>query len=316
MTLTQIEYVLAVDRFRHFGQAADFCHVAQPTLSLQLQKLEDDLGLILFDRLQKPIVPTPDGVHFIEQAKIVIKEQQKLLQISKTKKGHVSGEFRLGIIPTVSTYILPQIVSRIAKAYPELHLFIEELKTESIIHGIKSDSLDGAILATPTHQQGFKEHALYYEPFYIYLSKNHFLLQKKTITADDIDPTQLWLLQDGNCFKDQVVNFCSLSEEKNAIFNNIHFQSGSLETLKYIVQKNNGYTLIPGMMLNFMSESEKKNSVRAFKYPLPTREISFIYRRDHWKLDIIDAIKKTIYEIIPEDMKIFNSKKHLRLEYC
>lgn len=314
-TVVQLEYVLAVDKYKHFGKAASSCHVAQPTLSLQIQKLEDELGIILFDRIQKPIVTTPEGEQFISQAKIVLREHQKLIQISKTQRGEVSGEFKLGIIPTVSTYILPLIVSQFSKKYPHVRLFIEELKTDTIISEMREDRIDGAILATPTHSQGLKEHPLYYEPFYLYLSKNHPLLGKKILTASDIDSHQLWMLQDGNCFKDQVANYCSILSS-SPLNNSIHFQSGSLETLKHIVQKNSGYTMVPAMMTEYFSQSEKKNFIRKFKEPLPTREISFVYRRDHWKLDIIDCLKQAVLQVIPEEMKIYDKKKHLRLEYC
>ncbi|MBY0315045.1 MAG: LysR family transcriptional regulator [Bdellovibrionales bacterium] len=314
-TLAQIEYVLAVDKYRHFGKAAEACRVAQPTLSLQIQKLEDELGIIVFDRVQKPIVPTPEGAMFIEQAKVVLKEHQKLIQVSKTHKGEVSGEFHLGIIPTVSTYIIPLIVSKIAAKYPLVSLFIEELKTATILEDLKADRIDGAILATPTHVQGLKEHPLYYEPFYLYLSKNHPLLKKKIITDKDIDQSQLWMLQDGNCFKDQVANYCSLPDTETPVLANIHFQSGSLETLKHVVQKNSGYTMIPAMMADYFS-SEDKKYIREFKTPSPTREISFVYRRDHWKIDVIDAIKKTVLEVVPNEMKAFDKKQYMRLDFC
>lgn len=315
-TLVQIEYVLAVDKFRHFGKAAKACQVAQPTLSLQIKKLEEELGIVIFDRVQKPIISTPEGVRLIEQAHIVINEHNKLIQTARANSREICGEFRLGIIPTVSTFLLPLVVSSIANNFPFVSLVIEELKTETICDDINNDRLDGAIIATPTHIQGLKECPLYYEPFYLYLSKNHPLLEKKLISKKDINKSQLWMLKDGNCLKDQIANYCSLPLITSTVLKNIHFQSGSLDLLKYFVQKNSGYTMIPALMLEYLSETEKENSIREFKMPWPSREISFVYRRDHWKIAVIEALKKTVYEIIPENMRKFDPKKHLVLEFC
>ena len=302
VSITQLEYVIAVEKYRHFGKAAQAVHISQPTLSQQIQKLEDDLGIILFDRLQKPIIPTEEGARFIEQAKLVLREHQKLIHLATDRAAGVSGKFRLGIIPTVAGQLLPLFLSEFSKRYPRVDLFIEELKTDTIIEELKNDQIDGAILATPLHSAGLKEHPLYYEPFYLYLSEDHALLKKSALTAQDLDENEMWLLQDGHCFKSQVAHFCSLDHRNDSVFKNIHFQSGSLDVLKTIVKNNKGYTMIPALMVSELSATEIKNHVRPFKNPVPTREISFVYRRDHWKLDLIKAIENCIRDQLPDEV--------------
>ena len=299
-SLTQLEYVIAVDQHRHFGKAAKAVHISQPTLSQQIQKLEDELGLIIFDRLQKPIIPTEEGQRFITQARNVIKEHQKLLHIAAKKPTGVSGKFRLGIIPTVASHLLPLFIGNFSKKYPNVDLYIEEMKTDTIIQDLKNDRIDGAILATPLEEPSLKEHPLYYEPFYLYLSENHPLLSRPTLTSQDLDENEMWLLQDGHCFKSQMAHFCSLNVEHDTVFKNIHFQSGSLDALRALVKNNRGYTMIPELMVESLSDAEIRKQVRAFKSPIPTREISFVYRRDHWKLDIIRALEDCVSESLPE----------------
>lgn len=314
-TLTQLEYVLAVDKYRHFGKASQACAISQPTLSQQIQKLEDELNIILFDRIQKPIIPTEEGVRFIEQCKIVIREHQKLIHLTKKEHG-VSGEFRLGIIPTLASSLIPLFIRQFSKTYPQVQLFIEELKTESILNDLKNDALDGALLATPLHQPGLKEHPLFYEPFLLYLSLGHPLLKKDFLTEKDLEDHEMWMLQDGNCFKNQVAQFCSISVDQDTVLQNVHFQSGSLETLKNIVRGNPGYTMIPALMTIQMSTAEKRNHLRPFRNPVPTREISFVYRRDHWKLEMIRAIEESILAALPGEVSLQRAKEHLVLEHC
>lgn len=315
-TLTQLEYVLAVEKNRHFGKAAKACHVSQPTLSQQIQKLEDDLNIVIFDRLQKPVIPTEEGARFVEQAKVVIQEHQRLLHYTKSSVEGVSGEFRLAIIPTISSFLIPNFIEDFSKNFPKVELFVEEYKTETILNELKHDRIDGAILATPTGETGFKEHPLYYEPMFVYAAANHPLLKKSKINPKDMDASELWLLKDGNCFKDQVASYCSISPTADTVFSNIHFQSGNLEVLKNIVFHTKGYTLIPAMMMQFMSKSEIEKHVRPFSGPAPVREVSFVYRRDHWKLDIIRGIKETVLKNLPNQVFRQKTKDHLVLEIC
>lgn len=301
-SLTQIEYIVAVEKLRHFGKAAKACHISQPTLSMQIQKVEEELNFPIFDRLQKPVLPTEKGRRFIEQAKVLLHEHQKLLQISKQDENTVSGEFRLGIIPTLTPYVIPLFIEEFSKRYPRVQLTIDELKTDSIVQALREDRLDAGILATPLHEEGLKEKPLFYEPFLLYLSPGHPLLKKKAITQDDLDGNEMWLLQDGHCFRNQMIRFCSLNK-KQGIFKNIHFEGGNLETLKQIVKNSRGYTLIPWLLGLTLSPAERQNHVREFEKPIPTREISLIYRRNQWKLDILQALEKTLLEKTPAELR-------------
>lgn len=302
-TWIQLQYALAVDKHRHFGKASQACRVTQPTLSQQLQKLEDELGVILFDRMKKPILPTPEGERFLEQARVVMREQEKLLDIAKlSNTGAVSGDFRLAVIPTVASDLLPLILKPFATAFPHVRLFIEEMKTETILEELAGDRLDSAILATPIEGMDFKIHPLYYEPFFAYFSSGHKLLKQTSISRSDLNASEMWLLQDGHCFKDQVVNFCALPGAGDVALGNIRFQSGSLDTLKRLVQNSSGYTMIPALMAAGLRKPERDAHVRPFRHPVPVREISLIYRRDHWKLGIIRAIEDTVRKNLPDDI--------------
>ncbi len=297
-TITQLEYIVTVERLRHFGQAAKTCHVSQPSLSMQIQKVEDEVGFSIFDRLKKPVLPTPKGERFIAQAKLLLNEYKKLLNVSQREQGVISGEFRLGIIPTVAPYLLPHFIGQLSAAYPKLNLKIDELNTESILRGLRSDQLDAGILATPLHETGLIEKPLYYETFHLYVSSSHKLAQRKRIREDDLDGSEMWLLQDGHCLRNQIIKFCSLKSE-SGVFKNIQFEGGNLETLRYLVKSSVGYTLLPQLFINTFSGAERSAHVRDFESPAPTREISLIYRRDEWKSDILDAIEKTIGQHLP-----------------
>ncbi len=315
-TLTQLEYALAVEKHKHFGKAARACHVSQPTLSMQIQKLEDELEIVLFDRIQKPVIATTKGREILEQAKQIIREHEKLMHIAKKDTDIISGDFRLAIIPTVASSLIPIFAHEFAKHFPQVNLYLEEFKTETILEELRNDRLDGAIMATPLKEEGLKEHPLYYEPFLLYISQEHPLLRKKLIREEDLDGSELWLLKDGNCFRDQVVRFCSILPEHDTVLRNVHFQGGSLETLKNIVQKSKGYTLIPSLMTNFLSREETDKHVRAFHSPVPTREISLVYRRDHWKIQIIQAIEELVKAVVPPQMKEKSAKNQMILEFC
>lgn len=301
VSLTQLEYALAVEKHRHFGKASAACNVTQPTLSQQLQKLEDEIGLVLFDRLKKPILPTPEGKAFLDQARTVLREHQKLLHVSKQRvQGQLSGDFRLAIIPTVASDLLPRFIKPFAQAHTGVQLQIEEMKTETILSELHNDKLDGAILATPIEGSDFKVHPLYYEPFFAYFSPGHPLLKKSSIYRTDLEPSEMWLLQEGHCFKDQVLSFCSFPQGAESSHQNVQFRSGSLDTLKRLVSSSHGFTLIPAMMALGLDRKEYQAHVRPFRAPVPVREISFIYRRDHWKLEMIRALEAAVVESLPE----------------
>lgn len=300
-TLTQLEYIIAVDKFRHFGQAAKSCNVSQPSLSMQIQKVEDLLGITIFDRDKKPVLPTAAGEHFIQQAKAILREHKKLLDISKVELNEISGNFQLGIIPTLAPYVLPLFIKEFSEKYPKVDLHIDELKTEDIIERLNRDQLDAGLLATPLDESGIKEEVLFYEPFYLYASKDSPLANKKKIKESDLDKDSTWLLQDGHCFKNQVINVCSL-QDVGRVFPNIYFEGGNLETLRYIIKNSKGYTLLPSLFVDSLPKAERDKYVKPFLPPIPTREVSLVYRRSHWKLNIIQALAELIKAKIPKEL--------------
>lgn len=307
-SLTQIEYIVAVDKHKHFGKAADDCHVTQPTLSMQIQKVEEEIGYPLFDRLKKPIVATAKGQRFISQAKVLLFEHHKLMDLSRQQGAELSGDLRLGVIPTVAPYLLPLFIESFSKQFPKIQLVVDELKTETIIKMLKEDQLDAGILATPLHEAGLKERPIYYEPFYLYVSKSHPLNARKRIKEDDLQGHDMWLLADGHCFRQQIVRYCSLKVDEG-VFPNVQFEGGNIDTLRNIIRKSQGYTLVPALFVESLSEAEKRDYVRPFESPVPTREVSLIYRRDQWKSDILDALEQGVRKKLPPDLQEYDAKR-------
>ena len=302
MTLTQLEYVVAVDKHRHFGKAAKACFVTQPTLSMQLQKLEQDLDLIIFDRSKNPIVPTLEGEGIIKQAKIVIREHARIMDIVRSGKEHISGHFKLGVIPTLAPYILPLFLTRFCSKFPGVRLIVEECKTEDIVKYLEDDSLDAGLLVTPLHEDSLIERVLFYEPFYLFAGPNHPILGKKKIKQDELNLDELWLLNKGNCFRDQVLNICTETTSGQVENERVKFESGNFETLKNMVLAGSGYTILPHLAVKQLS-AQRKKLVREFATPVPTREISLVHGRSFQKERIIEALEKEIISIVPKELK-------------
>lgn len=300
MTLTQLEYVLAVHQHKHFGKAAESCFVTQPTLSMQLQKLEDELQITIFDRSKSPISETEEGHLVIEQAQRIIKEQKRMFSLIDETKAELTGNFKIGVIPTLSPYLIPLFIQSFTKRYSKLNLEIIETKTEDIIDMLKKDELDAALLATPLHEKNILERVLYYEPFYLFTSNKHPFYKKSKIKEEELDINDIWLLNKGNCFRDQVLNICQQKTE--SIKNPINFESGNFETLKNLVLKGSGYTILPHMAVKQLSANHKK-LVRPFKSPTPTREISIVYSKDCLKHKAIDALEEEILGALPDDLR-------------
>ncbi len=300
MTISQLEYILAVDKYRNFGKAAEACCVTQPTLSMQIQKLEEDLGIVIFDRSKKPILPTEVGEKIINQAKFVIRDYNKIKNIVLESKDKIVGDFKLAVIPTLAPYIIPIFAKNFAEQYKDVNLIIEEYKTEDIIDYLNEDRIDAALLVTPLHVESIEEKVLYYEPFYLFVSAHHKLSSKEFIHQDELDLEDIWLLNKGNCFRDQVLNICSEKIEQQALNENLKFESGSFETLKNMVLKHSGYTILPKMAVSQLSNNQV-GFVRKFENPVPSREISLVYSRKIYKKCIIDAIQDSITHSLPEE---------------
>lgn len=294
MTITQLKYVLAVAQYQNFTKAADHVFVTQPTLSMQIQKLEDELDIQIFDRSKKPIELTDAGKKIVSQARNIVNESDRIQDIVDQEKGFIGGEFKIGVIPTVMPTLLPMFLKSFVNRYPKVKLLIEELTTERIIEALKEGSIDAAIAATPLNNENIKERVLYYEPFVAY-GPRFATAEKGKLGVDDIHVDELLLLEDGHCFKDSVLNLCRSS--RNLQGEQFMLQSGSFETLIKLADEGLGMTLLP--YLNTLDIQERKqDNLRAFKDPSPAREVSLIFHRSGLKMQIIDALHSVITGVV------------------
>lgn len=301
-TITQLEYLLAVDQERHFGKAAKECFVSQPSLSAQIQKLEETLGVIIFDRSKKPILATEAGKEIIEQAKVVIREHKKIQILADLKSSEPKGKFELAVIPSLATYLIPLFIGGFAQKYPHVDLKINEYKTEDIVKMLNNDEIDAGLLVTPLDDERLIERHLFYEPFFCFLNQNHQLCHKTELSGADLTAGDLWLLAEGHCFRDQVLKVCS-SDEKQRVLPNVRFESGSLDTLIKLVKANSGFTLLPQLAVNELSQNEISVHIKRFKDPIPTREVSLVYSRSFLKEKIIQALEETILDNLPPQVR-------------
>jgi LysR family hydrogen peroxide-inducible transcriptional activator len=295
MTITQLQYVLAVAEHQNFTLAAEKCFVTQPTLSMQIQKIEEELNILIFDRSKKPIQLTAIGQKIVEQAKNIVNEAGKIKDIVEFQKGFIGGEFRLGIIPTVMPTLLPMFLNNFINKYPKIKLNIEELSTSEIITKLKNGHLDAAIAATPLEDEKIKEIVLYYEPFVAYVPTNFSISNKTEIEVSDLNLDEILLLQDGHCFRDGILNLCKNQEIITR--NSFQLESGSFETLIKLSDEGLGTTLLPYLHTLDLNEKDK-SKLRQFKEPKPAREVSLIYPKSELKIHIIDALRNTISGVV------------------
>ncbi|MFI5136963.1 MAG: LysR substrate-binding domain-containing protein [Sphingobacteriales bacterium] len=307
MTITQLEYIVAVDTYRSFVAAAEKCFVTQPTLSMQVQKLEDTLGVKLFDRSKQPVTPTEIGIEIISQARILLGESEKIKEIITDRQKELSGELKVGIIPTVAPYILPKILHGFIEKYPQVKLIVSEQTTELIIQQLKLGLIDCGILSTPLNESSLTELPVFYENFVAYVSKNSKLSKKKSITPDDIDMEEIWILNEGHCMREQVLNICQRRKSTQG-FKHFEYNTGSVETLKRMVDQNNGATILPELALVDLNDKQL-DKVRYFKSPEPAREVSIVIQRNFLKRRMIEALKNEILEFLPKRMKSKKKKE-------
>ena len=300
MTLVQLEYIVAVDTYRSFVIAADKCFITQPTLSMQIQKLEEFLNVKIFDRSKQPVVPTEIGAQIIAQARTVLQENLKIKELINSQQKDIVGELKIGIIPTIAPYLLPEVIAAMLEKYPDLKLLIWEYTTEDIIHHLKTGVIDCGILATPLVDQAIIETPLYYENFVSYISKNSKLYKKKTIDAEDLADENIWLLNEGHCMRTQVLNICRST--KNNRLQSLTYNTGSVETLIRMVDVNDGATLLPELAIKELN-IKQLNKVRYFKSPEPVREISLVTHKNFVKKRMLNALLDEILTIIPKAMK-------------
>ncbi len=305
MTITQLYYVLAVAEHQNFTKAAEKCFVTQPTLSMQIQKLEDELDILIFDRSKKPIELTEVGKKIVNQAKNIVNESYRIQDIVDQQKGFIGGEFKLGIIPTIMPTLLPMFLNTFIKKYPKIKLKIEELTTEEIIHRINEGHLDAAIAATPLESENIKERVLYFEPFVAFVPPGHKLHTQDKIKTDDLVIEDMLLLEDGHCFRDGVLNLCKAF--KNHVDDKFQLESGSIETLIKLSNEGLGMTLLPYLHTLDLNDKDKKN-LHYFEEPTPAREVSLIYHKSELKMQIIEAMQSVIAGIIRGAIKFQDVK--------
>lgn len=307
MTFVQLEYIVALDTHRHFAMAAEHCHVTQPTLSMQINKLEQELGVKIFDRSKQPVLPTEAGVEIIEKARLMVAQKESLLESIHAKKGVVNGELKIGVIPTLAPYLLPLFVTSFTKRFPAVKLMVVELTTQNLVSHLRDGRIDAGILVTPLQEPGINEDVLFYEEMVAYVSRNHAIYQKDYVLPRDIDPDKLWLLEEGHCFRSQIVNLCELRKKSNT-GRQFEYEAGSIETLRRMVDLNDGITIIPELATLDLT-ARQQQSLRHFKSPAPMREVSMVVHRHFVKKKLIEVLKQEILKVVPE--KIRNNKKTL-----
>lgn len=298
MTITQLTYIIAVDTHRHFGRAADACFVTQPTLSMQIQKLEDELGVILFDRQKHPVEPTVLGVSIIAQARVVVQEAEKLGQQAQAATGEIKGTFRLGIIPTISPNLLYRFINRFRSELSSVHFIVEELQTQQIISALRNGMLDAGILATPLDERGITEIPLYYEPFMAFVPQGHRLEKDEFVLSSELDLNDLLLLNEGHCFRSSVINLCNNSKLREQQF---QLESGNFDTLIKLSTLGYGMTLLPYLTAADLHQNLQQ-FIKPIAEPKPTREVSIVYSDTHLKSAVINKLEQIIRQSVPQKL--------------
>ena len=298
MTLQQFEYIIALEKFRHFTKAAEYCNVTQPTLSAMIQKLEDELEVKIFDRSQQPIAPTPAGLLVIKQAKEALVQAEQIKNIVQEQKQDVAGKFTLGILPTIAPYLLPRFISLLMKKYPKLELRIAEMKTSEIKRALLNGEIDAGVLADIEDLEEYNISHLFYEQYMAYVSKSCSLYDKQIVKSRDLQDQQLWLLDEGHCFRDQMVKYCQI---KSAQDSQMTYSLGSIETFMRMVESGCGVTFIPWMAAQQLSESQQE-LVRPFAIPMPTRHLVAATNKNFIRHTILTAIIEEIQASVPKAM--------------
>ena len=299
MTLQQLEYILAVERYRHFGRAAEACNVTQPTLSAMIGKLEEELNAKLFDRNRQPICPTPVGEQVLRQAKEVLAQADSIKDIVEEEKHSLNGTFRVGILPTIAPYLLPRFFPQLMKKYPTLDIRVREMKTHEIKEALLQGDIDAGILAQIEGLEEYEQTHLFYEKYEGYVSREDALFAKETLRTSDVASSRdLWLLDEGHCFRDQMVRFCQMKSSQTS---QLAYNLGSMETFMRMVESGKGITFIPELAVMQLS-GEQKELVRSFAIPVPTRQLILITNRNFIRQTLLDVIVKEIQASVPKEM--------------
>lgn len=298
MTIQQLEYILAVDQFRHFAKAAEHCRVTQPTLSAMIQKLEEELGVKLFDRTVQPVCSTTIGRKVIEQARIITAQASQVKEIISEEQRSLAGTFRLAVLPTIAPYLLPRFFPQFVEKYPEIDIRVVEMKTQDIRQALHLGNIDAAIMATRMEDASLSETSLFYEQFFGYVSRKESLFKHEVIRTSDITGERLWLLDEGHCFRDQLMRFCQMEAVK---LNQMAYRLGSMETFMHMVESGKGITFIPELAVLQLTQ-EQKEMVRPFAIPRPTRQILLVTSKDFIRNSLLKVLKEEIQASVPKEM--------------
>ena len=298
MTLQQLEYILAVNQFRHFAKAAEYCRVTQPTLSAMIQKLEEELDTRIFDRSQQPVCPTPVGIHIIEQAQNILVQANRIKNIIEEEKHSLTGTFKLGILPTVAPYLLPRFFPQLMKKYPDLDIRVVDLKTNDIKKALQTGEIDAGIVASLAGMEELQQTPLFYEQFFAYVSREDALFNNEVIRTSDLNGEQLWLLDEGHCFRDQLVRFCQM---KSARASQLAYHLGSMETFMRMVESGKGVTFIPELAVLQLGDAQKE-LVRSFAIPCPTRQVVLLTNKNFIRHTLLEVLVKEIKLSVPKEM--------------
>lgn len=298
MTLQQLEYILAVNQFRHFAKAAEYCRVTQPTLSAMIQKLEEELDTRIFDRSQQPVCPTPVGIHIIEQAQNILVQANRIKNIIEEEKHSLTGTFKLGILPTVAPYLLPRFFPQLMKKYPNLDIRVVDMKTNDIKKALQTGEIDAGIVASLAGMEELQQTPLFYEQFFAYVSREDALFNNEVIRTSDLNGEQLWLLDEGHCFRDQLVRFCQM---KSARASQLAYHLGSMETFMRMVESGKGVTFIPELAVLQLGNAQKE-LVRSFAIPCPTRQVVLLTNKNFIRHTLLEVLVKEIKLSVPKEM--------------
>lgn len=304
MTLQQMEYIVALDKYRHFVLAAESCGVTQPTLSALIQKLEEELNVKIFNRDRKQVTPTDIGEKIIRQARTALNEVYRIREVVADETSTTNGNLRIGILPTIAPYLVPDLIHHFRKSFPNVNLYIDEKENESLVKDLELGNIDMAITTLPESSKGLLEIPVYVERFVAYFSEKCSKAQQ-FISKGEIPAEQIWILKEGHCLPHSGLNLC-----KNGQFGNHIYQAGSIETLIRIVDKNGGYTIIPELHLRFLNDKQKEKVLPLQVNPPAQRQVSLLVKEDFVRERMMQAVLDVLQQIIPEEMMDSRIKKH------
>lgn len=309
LTVQQLRYVLALDQLRSFREAAQHCHVSQPALSAQVKKVEDLLSVCVFDRSRQPIVPTERGAKIIEQARRVLEHFDRIGQVASEGE-EIGGDFRLGVIPTLASTLLPLFLPTFVQRYPQVSLDIVEMKTEQMARVLREGTLDAGFAAMPLGLPGISEMIICRETLYAYLPPGHRLAGRLSLRQSELMDEMVWLLAEGHCFRSQVLALCGA--DRASFYGpgpRIELDAGSFETLAGLVDAGLGVTVLPELFVARLSETQRAEQVRPFQEPRPVRQIGLLYARDQLRGPVLRALAQVAEDIVPTDMRDLKAEK-------